>query len=243
MVRSYPQKAAPPAAPTSRPLADRNRIPPTQRPYSINGRTYYPIPSAYGFEERGVASWYGPQFHGKKTSNGETYNMYGLTAAHKILPMNTHVLVKNLECGREIVLRVNDRGPFAKDRIIDLSLGAAQALGVDGPGTARVQVTALGEAERTMAGGKVQERFMAYQNFNEGEFFVQIGAFTNKENAERLQGAVAGQGSKAVSEVYDHGDGSRYYRVQVWAGRTLDEAKKIEQSWGKSYPGAFVIAK
>jgi rare lipoprotein A len=245
LVRSYPPSVAPPERGVTPPkqITGRTHIPPTQRPYAIDGKTYYPIPSAYGYEEKGVASWYGPQFHGKKTSNGEIYNMNGMTAAHKILPMNTHILVKNLDCGKEIVLRVNDRGPFVRDRIIDLSFGAAKALGVDGPGTARVQVVALGEAEHTTVGGQVQERFVPYQNFNEGEFFVQIGAFSNKENADRLQKAMVGLGKKAVSQVYDQGDGSRYYRVQVWAGRTLDEAMKAEQGWEGRYPGAFVIAR
>lgn len=244
-VRSYPQREATATrkATPSTQIPERNRIPPTQRPYVIYGKTYYPIPSAYGYEEKGVASWYGPKFHGRKTSNGETYDMYGLTAAHKILPMNTQVLVKNLDCGKEIVLRVNDRGPFVKDRIIDLSFGAAKALGLDGPGTARVQVTALGEAERTTPGDQGQKRFLPYQNFNEGEFFVQIGAFTNKENADRLKESMNGRGSKTVSEVYHHDDGSRYYRVQVWAGRSLEEAKKVEQGWESRYPGAFVLAR
>ena len=227
----------------SRQAQDRNRIPPTQRPYVIGGKTYYPIPSAYGYMESGVASWYGPQFNGRKTSNGETYDMYGMTAAHKVLPMNTHVLVKNLECGKEIVLRVNDRGPFVKDRIIDLSLGAAKALGVEGPGTAKVQVTALGEAEHTTTGGKVQEHFVPYQNFNEGEFYVQIGAFANKENADRLKEVMIRQGNKTVSQIYDQEDGNRYYRVQVWAGRSLEEAKKAEQGWEGNYPKSFVIAR
>ncbi len=239
--RGYP--SPPRASSPGRTPPDRNRIPPTQRPYSIDGRTYYPIPSAYGYDETGIASWYGPQFHGKTTSCGETYDMHGLTAAHKILPMQTHVLVKNLQNGREIVLRVNDRGPFVKDRIIDLSLGAAKALGVAGPGTARVRVTALGEAERTIAGGQSQERFVPYRNLTEGEFYVQIGAFSNKENAERLKESLQGQGKKAVSQVFSQEDGNRYYRVQVWAGRTLDEANSAEESWESRYPGAFVIAR
>ncbi|MDD5758924.1 MAG: septal ring lytic transglycosylase RlpA family protein [Desulfobulbaceae bacterium] len=243
--RSYPSREATSIRkPTSSSqMQDRNRIPPTQRPYVIYGKTYYPIPSAYGYEERGVASWYGPKFHGRKTSNGETYDMYGMTAAHKILPMNTQVLVRNLDCGKEVVLRVNDRGPFAKDRIIDLSFGAAKALGVDGPGTARVQVTALGEAEQPMPGDHGQRRFRPYQNFNEGEFFVQIGAFTNKENADRLTESMNGRGSKTISQVYNHEDGNRYYRVQVKAGNTLEEAKKAERDWERLYPGAFVLAR
>jgi rare lipoprotein A len=247
-VRSYPPERVCPPRPAPpeggrTPIPDRGRIPATQRPYTIDGKTYYPLPSAYGYDEIGIASWYGPNFHGKATSCGETYNMNGLTAAHKILPMNTRVLVKNLGNGRECVLRVNDRGPFVKDRIIDLSLGAARALGVDGPGTARVQVTALGEAERTIANGKSQERFVAYQDLHEGEFYVQIGAFTNKKNADRLTGKMVAQGRRAVSQLYDQGPGNRYYRVQVWAGRTLDQAKAAERSWEGRYPGAFVIAR
>jgi len=240
-VRSYPP--SPRASLPTRPTSDRVRIPPTQRPYTIEGKTYYPIPSAYGYVESGIASWYGPQFHGKNTSCGETYDMHGLTAAHKILPMHTRVLVKNLENGREIVLRVNDRGPFVKDRVIDLSLGAAKTLGVSGPGTARVQITALGEAVPPAVGSRSQERFVPYRNFTEGEFFVQIGAFSRKENADRLRGEIVGRGKKAVSQVYDLADGSRYYRVQVWAGTTLDEARRAEQGWEGRYPGAFVIAR
>lgn len=238
-----PERASVPAKPLPSLPMDRNRIPPTQRPYTIDGKTYYPIPSAYGYVESGIASWYGPQFHGKKTSCGEDYDMNGFTAAHKILPMHTRVLVKNLDNGKEIVLRVNDRGPFVKDRVIDLSLGAAKALGVAGPGTARVLVTALGEAERSVAGGQSHERFVPYQDFREGEFFVQIGAFTNKVNADRLQKEMLGQGKKAISQVYDLADGSRFYRVQVWAGRTLDQARNAEQDWEARYPEAFVIAR
>ena len=93
----------------------------TQRPYVINGITYIPIPTAQGYEEQGKASWYGEPFHGRKTANGETYNMYGDTAAHKTLPMDTVLLVKNLENDKSTVVRINDRGPFVQERIIDLT--------------------------------------------------------------------------------------------------------------------------
>lgn len=119
----------------------------TQRPYVINGITYYPIPSARGYVERGIASWYGEPFHGRKTSNGEVYNMYGDTAAHKTLPMNTMLLVKNLDNGRTTTVRINDRGPFVQDRIIDLSFAKAKKLGLAGRGTARVEIVAMAESE------------------------------------------------------------------------------------------------
>ena len=116
---------------------------PTLAPYVINNKTYYPIADATGFKEKGIASWYGDYFHGRPTSNGERYDMYGMTAAHKILPMNTVLLVKNLNNGKETTVRVNDRGPFVDGRIIDLSYTAAQKLDIVGPGTSRVEIVAL----------------------------------------------------------------------------------------------------
>ncbi len=121
----------------------------TQRPYVIKGITYYPIPSARGYVEDGIASWYGEPFHGRRTSNGEIYDMYGDTAAHKTLPMNTMLLVKNLDNGRSTVVRINDRGPFVQDRIIDLTYTKAKTLGLVGRGTARVEIVALAEGEPT----------------------------------------------------------------------------------------------
>ncbi|MGD9949358.1 MAG: septal ring lytic transglycosylase RlpA family protein [Desulfobulbus sp.] len=123
----------------------------TQRPYVIKGITYYPIPTAEGYAEQGLASWYGEPFHGRKTSNGEIYDMYGDTAAHKTLPMNTMLLVKNLENGRSTIVRINDRGPFVQDRIIDLTYSKAKSLGVVSKGTAQVEIVALAEREEEIA--------------------------------------------------------------------------------------------
>ncbi|MEA1867752.1 MAG: septal ring lytic transglycosylase RlpA family protein, partial [Thermodesulfobacteriota bacterium] len=105
-------------------------MPATQRPYEVNGHVYYPLPFAKGFVEEGYASWYGKKFHGRPTASSEPYNMYAITAAHRTLPMNTYVRVLNLANGREVVVRINDRGPFAKKRIIDLSYGAAGKVGL-----------------------------------------------------------------------------------------------------------------
>ncbi len=174
------------------------QIHPTQKPYQINGKTYYPLPSAQGFEEVGVASWYGADFHGRKTSNGETYNMHGLTAAHKVLPMDTWLLVTNQENGKEITVRVNDRGPFAKERIIDLTKTGAKNLGFLDQGTARVKITALGEAETYRYGGVTTERFKTHPDFQSGEFYVQIGSFTVEDNARRLKEQMLAWGRKAV---------------------------------------------
>lgn len=113
------------------------------RSYVVFGKTYYPKASSRNFTERGIASWYGPKFHGKKTSSGEIYDMHQMTAAHKTLPLPTYALVSNLENGRNLIVKVNDRGPFVGDRIIDLSYAAAKHLGVDRKGLAPVQVTSI----------------------------------------------------------------------------------------------------
>jgi rare lipoprotein A len=142
---------------------------PTQNAYSVNGNIYIPkkhVP--IGWSERGIASWYGPNFHGKYTSSGEIYNMYDYTAAHKTLPMNTKVRVTNLNNGKSVVVRINDRGPFVRGRIIDLSYAAAKQIGVDKTGTAPVKIKVIG------FGGK------DYVN----SYMIQVGAF------QRYRGAV-----------------------------------------------------
>ena len=116
----------------------------TMRPYSVFGITYYPFVAKIGDDFDGIASWYGPDFHSKKTSNGEIYDMYDMTAAHKTLPMNTVVKVENLENGKTIIVRINDRGPFVKGRIIDLSNKAAHEIDMVRRGTAKVKVSVLG---------------------------------------------------------------------------------------------------
>ena len=113
------------------------------KPYTVKGRTYYPLATAKGYDKTGVASWYGPKFHGKKTASGEIFNQEAMTAAHTVLPFGTRLQVQNLDNGKKAVVTVNDRGPFVPSRIIDLSKGAARTLGILGPGTARVRLTAL----------------------------------------------------------------------------------------------------
>ena len=114
------------------------------RPYTINGKTYYPTTVNVGDTASGIAIWSGPDYHGKKTSNGETYNMNAMTAAHKTLPMNTMVRVTNLGNGAQTTVRINDRGPFVAGRIIDLSKAAATSIGMIGTGTARVKLEVVG---------------------------------------------------------------------------------------------------
>ncbi len=231
--RNAPFKEAPPSL----------RVEPTQKPYTVNGHTYYPIPSAYGFEETGTGSWYGRDFHGKKTSSGETYNMYALTAAHKTLPMNTMLLVKNLENGRETVVRVNDRGPFVRGRIIDMSYAGAKKLGYADKGVARVRITALAEVAERGVGRGTSVRLKRHPDFDAGEFYVQIGAFRQKSNATRLKDKMLSWGRKAVIRKGDF-KGSPIFRVQVRAGKSLKKARHMERALEHSgFTGAFVIAR
>ncbi len=113
------------------------------RPYEVLGERYYPLQSGKGYEEEGFASWYGQKFHGHLTSNGETYNMFAMTAAHKTLPLPSYVRVTNLENNKQVIVRVNDRGPFHSNRIIDLSYAASKKLGYQHKGTAKVRLEVI----------------------------------------------------------------------------------------------------
>lgn len=212
----------------------------TGNSYVVNNKRYYPIPSAAGYSESGIASWYGPGFHGKRTSNGEVYDMHAMTAAHKTLPMNTMLLVKNLQNGRQTVVRINDRGPFVRGRIVDLSFQAAKAIGLVKNGTAKVEVVALGED----VGKKTTDQpTLAYRDLSIGEFYVQIGAFTKQINAVKLQKRFTDAGHIAIIQQGIE-SGAPFYRVQVYTGKTLQKAQRAEKDLLESgYTGAFVIAR
>ncbi len=212
----------------------------TYRPYRVGRKTYYPLPSSQGFEEIGYASWYGPNFHGRKTASGETYNMYSLTAAHKILPMNTYVRVQNLDNNRSIVVRINDRGPFVRNRVIDLSYMAAKRLGIIGPGTAKVKITALGEARLAQNG---QIHFATHPDFRHGDFYIQVGAFQNVSNAYALRQRLARRfGLVKVARAYTFG--KLFYKVQIDAPNSYEQAKKFERDIEEmGFPTAFLVAK
>ncbi|MDR1396793.1 MAG: septal ring lytic transglycosylase RlpA family protein [Desulfarculales bacterium] len=200
---------------------------PTQRPYTVNGRTYNPLPTAEGYRETGIASWYGPNFHGRSTSNGEKYDMEAMTAAHKTLPMNTWVQVANIKTGQSAVVRVNDRGPFVDKRIIDLSKAAARQVGVLAPGTAMVEVTALGYRRQGTGVNNVPAQYEQPASYNEGMFTVQVGAFTNQNNAERLAGQIRANWGETFVVRYDRGD-QIFYRVRVGRFTRLEQAEALQ---------------
>ena len=212
----------------------------TQRPYEVNGERYEPLRTAAGYVEEGVASWYGGHFHGRKTSNGETYDMHAPTAAHKTLPMNVYVRVTNLANGRQSVVRINDRGPFVKGRVIDLSYLTAKELDVVGPGTAPVRIEALGYGEIGPAGTVVAYRHP--DSYELGPFSVQIGSFTVEQNARRLAEAMRSTyGAAFVVEGWV-GD-TRYHRVRVGRYPTMDQAYTAAAEFeAKGYPNSFIVA-
>jgi rare lipoprotein A len=195
------------------------------KPYKVLGKWYQPLPHSEGFKQRGLASWYGRDFHGKKTSNGEIYNMYAMTAAHKTLPLGTYVRVQNLENNRSAVVRINDRGPFVRGRIIDLSYTAAKEIGIVGPGTARVEVVALGKRS-TVSGGS-SSTYTA-DDYYSGNFTFQVGAFLSRENAEKQRHQLSQRYKNAHITVYDRGD-QIFYRVRVGRFTSLEEAVEQEK--------------
>jgi rare lipoprotein A len=206
-----------------------------QKPYIVNGKRYEPLRDHNGFVQEGRASWYGKKFHGRKTSNGEIYNMYAMTAAHKTLPLGVFVKVTNKETGQQAVVRVNDRGPFVAGRIIDLSFAAADKVGVVGPGTAPVVIEALGYRADGGSSGRVV--YTQPKSYDIGTFAVQVGAFTVKGNADRLAADMRAQyGFARVSEGWV--DGTRYYRVWVGQFPSLEKAESIKVNLG----GGLVVA-
>lgn len=225
-------------------LEPPRRRPPAEpgqpKPYRVNGAWYQPLSHARGFEQEGVASWYGKKFHGRKTSNGEIYDMYAVSAAHKTLPLGTYVRVQNLNNNRTLDVRINDRGPFVRGRIIDLSYGAAKALDVVDAGTAPVKIVALG-APAASSGEGAGKKYVPLDYYS-GNFTFQVGAFTERANAERLVQRLDRIYKNAHQVAYF--DGSRtFYRVRVGLSTDLEEAEQYEQILRQSgFPETFIVA-
>lgn len=178
--------------------------------------------------QKGIASWYGKKFHGKLTASGEVYNMYAMTAAHKRLPLGTIVKVRNLDNDREIKVTINDRGPFVRGRIIDLSYTAAKRIGIVETGTARVRIKTLGRDEKYVHYIRVDESGTG-RNFT-----VQLGAFTDRDNAERLKAAIGLERSDAyIMKVAI--TGRTFYRVRV--GKFSSKEKAIKAAKNLAYEG------
>lgn len=207
----------------------------TMRPYKIDGKWYYPQRVSLGEKFDGIASWYGPDFHSKKTSNGEVYDMHAHTAASKILPMNTVVRVHNKENGKTTIVRINDRGPFVDGRIIDLSNAAAHDIDMVKKGTAKVQVEVIGfkgvigkrMSNPSEMNQELKKEFKigdSQESVDGGTFSLQVGAFRRKEGAEELKERFDQlKDYKTIIQEQELDDGS-IYRVMIEGFRSEDEA-------------------
>lgn len=214
---------APPSAPAPAAPAASAGNPPF---YEVYGERYFVMPNSEGYRQTGVASWYGEAFHGKRTSSGTIYNMHELTAAHKTLPLPSLVRVTNLSNGKSVVVTVDDRGPFVKGRLIDLSYAAAKELDIVRTGTAEVEIEALGGASGagpmivysrgnspsapSPAGGNIAPTLVPAQHL-----YMQIGAFGKLANAERLKARLESNGVSKVVIRYDSAASKTLYRVRI----------------------------
>ncbi|RLA67999.1 MAG: septal ring lytic transglycosylase RlpA family lipoprotein [Epsilonproteobacteria bacterium] len=215
----------------------------TMRSYKVLGKYYTPTYVAVGQEMRGISSWYGPNFHGKQTSNGEIYDMHARTAAHKTWPMDTMVKVSNLQNGKSTIVRINDRGPFVKGRIIDCSYTAGKEIGLDRMGIAKVSIEVLGFA------GKVQpaatrEKNKASQTQTRvvlSNFGLQVGAFRRKEGAMiyKKQYAKRHSSYQAIVKHFSDVDGEPLYRVWLMGFGSEQEARDFKNS--NDLQSAFIV--
>jgi rare lipoprotein A len=199
--------------------------------YDVMGKRYFVLGTADGYVERGVASWYGPTFHGVNTSSGERYDMYGMTAAHKTLPLPTYARVTNLRNGRSIVVRINDRGPFVGNRVIDLSYTAAAKLDMLRDGTAFVEVRALEPGE--------PDNLTRSSESPPPALYVQAGAFADQHNAERAMERLRAGGLSTAFIAAPASDKPQLYRVRVGP---LTDVAQFDQLSAKlaalGFPGA-----
>lgn len=189
------------------------------RPYVALGKRYHPLKSARGYREKGIASWYGRKFHGKRTSSGETYDMYAMTAAHRTLPIPSYVRVRNLDNGKSAIVKVNDRGPFLHNRVIDLSYAAAYRLGIASRGTGLVEVTAVFPDSVDRVRTPAESRAVGA-----AAMYVQVGAFAQATNAETLRRRLERDAFRRVAVT---SSGDRLYRVRIGPVATVGEVDEL----------------
>jgi len=202
--------------------------------YVVLGKRYYVMPSSKAYKERGIASWYGSKFHGRRTSSGEPYDMHAMTAAHKTLPLPTYVKVTNLKNGRQVILKVNDRGPFHENRIIDLSHTAALKLGIKGSGTGLVEVEAIDPGQTHTAVKTITAPAPAPSSISNKasavSLYLQLGAFSSSQNAYQLKDRI----NLALSANQAHisktvKDGLQFYRVRIGPFGSTGQADDVVQ--------------
>lgn len=220
------------------PAQDTNIIKPLSQygnnaSYSVNGRTYHVLKTAKGYDKKGIASWYGTKFQGKLTSDKEPYDMFGMTAASPELPLPTYVRVTNLQNNRQVVVKVNDRGPFDKDRIIDLSYAAAKQLGFAEKGTAFVEVTAIDPA--TFNPNSANAMLTTYNTnpIHLTQLYLQAGSFTKQQYANHLCAQIDSISKKPAFIIDGSHDNKSIYRVQIGPLASVSDHDNIQKLLAK----------
>jgi len=194
--------------------------------YVVFGKRYYVKETSAGFTQRGIASWYGTKFHGRRTSSGEPYDMFAMTAAHKTLPLPTYLEVVNLRNNKRVIVKANDRGPFHDNRIIDLSYAAATRLGITAKGTGLVEIRALNPAQPTPQ--PVQQAAVTETNTAiSPSMYLQIGAFASQTNAQGLHNKLHNAAFARTAITTASSNGNTVYRVRIGPLSTVDEADQL----------------
>jgi len=194
-------------------------------PYTVRGKSYKVLPSARGYRQRGIASFYGNKFHGYKTSSLETYDMYAFSAASTTLPLPSYARVTNLENGKSVIVRVNDRGPFHEGRVIDLSYAAAVKIGIWPKGTGQVEVVGIDPSDATPA--RPEPPAPVAVSGGRSDIYLQVGAFSDEDNAERLAQRLREARLGPVQVTTVRGDAGNVRRVRIGPLETRDRADQI----------------
>ena len=220
---------------------DSSYVHPTMRPYTVFGKRYYPTKVRVGERFTGISSWYGPDFDGKATSSGEIYDMHALTAAHKTLPMNTMVKVTNLDNGKSVVVRINDRGPFVGTRIIDLSNKAAHQIDMVKKGTANVRLEIIGFSNQKAAdrGAKTSTVTTSKPKLNYDTYALQIGSFSKIDGALKIQEQYEDyKGYHTIIKDTEY-NGKRVFRVWLSGFKSEQEAREFKEN--SPFQNAFIV--
>ncbi len=217
---NYIRNDTPDAIPANEPLSRYGNMP----NYTVRGKTYQVLKNSTGFTQQGIASWYGTKFHGRKTSSGEPYNMYAMTAAHKTLPLPTYVEVTHTGNGRKIILKVNDRGPFHDGRIIDLSYAAARKLGISATGTGPVSIRAINTSALDL---KTADVVLPEATGKKGKILVQVAAMGSESAAEKMAAELRHKNIPSVRVNVVENDGTKLYRVRIGPIPNVDLAYQV----------------
>jgi rare lipoprotein A len=217
----------------------------TMKCYTVRGKRYSPTYVKVGQVMKGISSWYGPNFHGKHTSNGEVYNMHARTAAHKTWPMDTMVKVNNLQNGKSTIVRINDRGPFVRGRIIDCSYTAGKEIGLDRMGIAKVSIQVVGFAGKVQSAATIAKRKKTNTEtrIKLSNFGIQVGAFKRYEGAKITKKMFAAMYTKykPVIKKFDNVDGSGEPLYRVWLMGFGSEQEVRDFKDCNDLNGAFIV--